>query len=93
MTVPMSKCVRACVCVCVWVCTHMTRHVPNVMVSMCLCVMEPPPSHIGIFYLPNVCACFCSSLVLAKCSSNVLAPFKRGGARMALERVFVLVEF
>ena len=66
MPVPMSKCVRACVCVCVCVCAHMTRHVPNVMVSMDLCVIEPPPrSHIGIFYLLNVCACFCSSLLLA----------------------------
>ena len=45
MLVPMSKCVRACVCVCVCVCVpaHMTRHVPNVMVSVCLCVMELPP--------------------------------------------------
>ena len=32
-----------CMCVCVCVCAHMTRHVPNVMVSMCLYVMEPPP--------------------------------------------------
>ena len=75
-------------------CAHVTRHVPNVMISMCLCVMEPPPpSHIGVFYLPNVCACFCSSLVLAKRSSDVPTPPHRGGATTALERVFVLVQF
>ena len=46
-------------------CCFNTRHAPNVMVSTRPCVMEPPSSHIGVFYSPNVCACFCSSLLLA----------------------------
>ena len=47
-----------------------------------MCHGTPPPSHIGVRYLPNVCAFFCSSLVPAKRSSNVLAPL----ARTSLER-------
>ena len=41
----MCVCVCVCVCVCLSVCAraNMTRHVSNVMVSMCLCFMEPPP--------------------------------------------------
>ena len=40
-------------------CKHMTRHVPKVMVSMCLYVMEPPP-------FPHWC------VLLAKCVCMVL---------------------
>ena len=55
-----------CECMCVSVCVgaHMTRHVPNVMVSICLCVRDHAPSRIRVRYLPNVRACFRYSLLL-----------------------------
>ena len=42
------------------VCAHMTRHVPNVMVSMGLCVMEPPP-------LPHFLSVYFFSILLMPC--------------------------
>ena len=63
MPVPMSKCV--CARACVGGGAHMTRHVPNLLVSMHVCVMEPPPPpHIGVLYLPNMCECFYQNVVL-----------------------------
>ena len=39
------------VCVCVCNGAHISRHAPNLLVSMCVCSMEPPPSHIRVCYL------------------------------------------
>ena len=36
-----KMCVHVCLCVCVCVGAHMSRNVPNVMVSICLCVIPP----------------------------------------------------
>ena len=55
MPVPTSKCVRAFVRVCACVCPHMTRHVPNMMASMCLCVMESPPLPTLVSFTCQMC--------------------------------------
>ena len=52
----MCACMCVCVLLCVCVRANMTRHVPNVMVTMCLCVMEPPPFPHWCFLLAK-CVC------------------------------------